>query len=128
MVERFIGNQVLTVSWDVRLTQWFTAMQTNKTAAETIIALDNPLEKAAGSVLVIMAPNTATPITPPSCLADAINPDAMPASCEDTDASIELVIEGTDEALPMPTTIRAIFRYQSDVSGVTRASARKPTA
>lgn len=119
---------MLTGSWEVRLTQWFTAMQNTKITAETIIAVDNPWEKVAGSVLVIMAPNTATPITPPNCLADAISPDAMPASFEETDDSIELVIEGTDDALPIPTTIKAIFRYQSDVSGVTRANARKPTA
>jgi hypothetical protein len=77
------------------------------------------LLNATGSVLVIMPPKTATPITPPNCRAEAINPEAMPASWEDTDDSIELVIEGTDEALPIPTTIKAMFRYQSEVCGVT---------
>jgi len=101
-------------------------MQNNKTTAETIIAADKPREKAAGSMLVIWLQRRQHRSPPPNCLADAINPDAMPASCAETDESIELVIDGTDVALPIPATIKAMFRYQNDVLQGTPDNVRNP--
>src|SRR5450830_217250 len=102
-------------------------MHTAKTSAEDSIAVDSPAEKAALSEWAIIVPKTATPITPPSCLAEAIRPEAMPASCCVTEDSIELVMDGTDMALPIPTSINAPLSNQSELLEVVCESAMNPT-
>lgn len=77
-----------------------------------------PVENERRSLWAIMEPNKPTPITPPICLADAIRPEAIPASSRDTEESIELVIEGTDIALPIPTIMRVLFRNHKELDSV----------
>ncbi len=55
----------------------------------------------------------ATPTNPPNCL-DAIIPEDISASCCETEASIVLGTEGTDIALPIPTSINAPFNSHKD--------------
>ncbi len=102
-------------------------MQIARTNAENSIERDSPAEKAALSAWAIIVPKTATPITPPSCLAEAIRPEAMPASCCVTEDSIELVMNGTDMALPIPTSINASLSDQSELLEVVCESAMNPT-
>ena len=102
-------------------------MQSAKTSAENSIAVDSPAEKAALSEWAIIVPKTATPITPPSCLAEAINPEAIPASCWVTDESIAFVIDGTDMALPMPTSMSAPLSSHKEECDVICDSAMNPT-
>ena len=50
----------------------------------------------------------------------------MPASCLLTEASMALVIDGTDMALPMPTSINAPFSHQAVVTSVSCERPRNP--